>query len=212
MKSRSLWHDPISPQTQDPENGTPLFSANPESYNLKALYSVLLLHRYSLPSQSFLNYISEASNILLNSISLLDEPEYARFFLLPVSTCSNVPWNYHISIWGLSSNASPPCKNQERTFMLWPPWNMYARVCLQYFLTTNVGEALDDARKSVNETCRASLISYWISGDTRTKVILAHLIRNRIELFVPEEDLMPIVRASLELLNGMFIFIFSSLA
>ena len=85
-------------------------------------------------------------------------------------------------------------------------------VCLQYFLTTNVGEALDDTRKTVNKICRASLVYYWIFGDTRTKVILAHLIRNRIELFVPEEDLMPTVHASLELLNGMFIFIFPSLA
>ena len=42
-------------------------------------------------------------------------------------------------------------------------------------------------------------------------MILADLIRNRIEMYVPEEDFMPIVRASLEILNGKFIFIFSSL-
>ena len=70
-----------------PENGIPLFSANLESYNLKALYSILLLHRYSL--QSLPSYISEASNIMLNSNSFLDEPRYTRFFLLLANLCTD---------------------------------------------------------------------------------------------------------------------------
>ena len=190
----------------DPENGIPLFSANPESYNLKALYSILLLHRYSL--QSFPSYISEASNIMLNSISLLDEPEYARFFLLLANRCIDLfertlelpHLDLGIELLERFSAVQEPGTNVHLMVAM-----EHACACLQYSLTANVGEALDDARKIVSEACRASFASSWISafGDIRTKVILADLIRNRIEMFVPEEDFMPIVRASLQLLNSL---------
>ena len=190
----------------EPENGIPLFSATPESYNLKALYSILLLHRYSL--QSFPSYISEASNVMLNSISLLDEPGYAHFFLLLANRCIDLfectmelpHLDLGIELLERFSAVQEPGKNMHLMAAM-----EHACACLQYSLTANVDEALDDARKIVNEACRASFASVWNSefGDTRTKVILADLIRNRNEMFVPEEDFMPIVLASLQILNNL---------
>ena len=210
MKSLSLFDTiqylPRPRSLLDPENGIPLFSANPESYNLKALYSILLLHRYSL--QSFPSYISEASNIMLNSISLLDEPGYAYFFLLLANRCIDLfectmelP---HLDL-GIELLERFSAVQEPGTDVHLMAAMEYACACLQYSLTANVGEALDDARKIVKEARRVSPVSSWISafGDTRTKVILADLIRNRIEMFVPDEDFTPIVRATLQLLNTL---------
>ena len=162
-----------------PENGIPLFSANPESYNLKALYSILLSHRYSL--QSLPSYISDASNIMLNSISLLDEPGYTRFFLL-ANFCTDLFERTlelpHLDLGiefleHFSAVQEPGTSDQLMAAM------EHGCTCLQYSLAVNVGEALDDTREIVNETCRASLVSSWIPafGDTRTKVIPTDLIR-----------------------------------
>ena len=188
------------------ENGIPLFSANPESYSLKALYPILLLHRYSL--QSLPSYISEASNMMLNSISLPDEPGYARFFLLLANRCIDLfertmelpHLELGIELLERFSAVQEPGTNLHLMAAM-----EHACACLQYSLTANISEALDDARKIVNEASRASSASPWISGfgDTRTKVILADLIRNRNEMCVPEEDFIPIVHASLQLLNSL---------
>ena len=169
----------------DPENGIPLFFANPESYNLKDLYSILLLHRYSL--QSFPSYISEASNIMLNSISLHDEPGHALFLAnrcirVDLFECTlELPHlDLGIELLERFSAVQEPGTNVHLMVAM-----EHACACLQYSLTANVGEALDDAVKIVREACRASFATSWISafGDTRTKVIVADLIRNRIEMF-----------------------------
>ena len=190
----------------DPENGIPLFSANPESYNLDALYSIVLLHRYSL--QRSPRYVSEASNIMLNSISLLDEPGYARFFLLLANRCIDLfeltlelpNLDLGIELLERFSTVQEPGTNVHLMAAM-----EHACACLQYSITANVGEALDEARKIVNEACQVPSASPWISafGDTRTKVILADLIRNLIEMFVLEDDFTPIIHASLQLLNSL---------
>ena len=190
----------------EPENGIPLFSANPESYNLKALYPILLLHQYTL--QGFPSHISEASNIMLNSISLLDEPGYAPFFLLLANRCIDLfertmelpHLDLGIELLERFSAVQEPGTNMHLMAAM-----EHACACLQYSLTANVGEALDDARKIVNEARQSPSASPWASalGDTRTKVILADLIRNRHEMFVPEEEFTPTVHASLQLLNRL---------
>lgn len=190
----------------EPENGISLFSANPESYNHKALYPILLLHRYSL--QSFPSYISEASNIMLDSISLLDEPGYAHFFLLLANRCIDLFEHTmelpHLEL-GIELLERFSAVQEPGTCIHLMAAVEHACACLQYSLTANVGEALDDARKIINETFQASSASPWISafGDTRTKTILADLIRNRTEMFVPAEDFKRTVHASLLLLNSL---------
>ena len=145
---------------------------------------------------------------MLNSISLLDEPGYARFFLLLANRCIDLfertmelpHLELGIELLERFSALQKPGTNVHLMAAM-----EHACACLQYSLTSNVGEALDDARKIVNEACRASSTSPWFSafGNTRTKVILADLIRNRNEMFVPEKDFMPIVHASLQLLNSL---------
>lgn len=190
----------------EPDNGIPLFSANPELYDHKALYPILLLHQYSL--QSFPSYISKASNIMLNSISLLDEPGYAHFFLLLANRCIDLFEHTmelpHLDL-GIELLERFSAVQEPGTCVHLMASVEHACACLQYSLTANVGEALDDARKIMKEAFQASSASPWISafGDTRTKMILADLIRNRHEMFVPEEEFKRTVHASLLLLNSL---------
>ncbi|KIM42751.1 hypothetical protein M413DRAFT_444422 [Hebeloma cylindrosporum] len=190
----------------EPENGILLFSASPESYDRKALYAILLLQRYSL--QSFPNDISEASNIMLNTISLVDQPGYARFFHLLANRSIDLFEQTKALTYlqlGIELLERFSAVQDPGSIMYLMAAMEHACACLQYSLTGEVEEALEAARNIVNDACQVSLASPWISvfGDTRTKVILANIIRNRDEMLVPEEDLEPTVNASLRLLNSL---------
>jgi len=146
---------------------------------------------------------------MLNWISLVDQPGYAHFFLLlanrSIDLFEHTKELSHLEL-GIELLERFSAVQEPGTIMHLMAAMERACACLQYSLTTNVGEALDDARKILKEACQATPASpQWISafGDTRTRVILANLIRDRTEMFVPEEDIESTVLASLQLLNSL---------
>jgi len=145
---------------------------------------------------------------MLDSISLVDEPGYARFFFLLASRSLHL-FEYTTELPHLGQ----AIELLERFAAVHEPGTAthfvaameHACACLQYSLKADVGEAFIDARKIMNEACQALPQSSWVSafGDTRTKVILADLIRNRGDMCVVEEDFKPTVHASLRLLDKL---------